>query len=431
MNGDNSNAICFVSDLHISGHRALDDLNILSEFKILLRSLISKADCELVILGDFLELLKSDFNIELESDPFYSELLNLLKDLSSKTNVTYILGNHDKNVIHKTEILSLLKKYGVNIPKSPFVFERSASVKNKEVIIFGEHGNQYDPLSRYKDLFNPNEIGLGDYYVKTVIGNIVSVRHKSWVNDVDKISPISSIPSFIFSNFFYRETSRLFKLVTIPFTFNLLFAKIVPLFLIYLFFIHGLKLSQQSLAVFALISFLVLIDFSFFIYGAVLLIFRVDFKRFMSKFGFWDKFEVLKAIETKEFTLRSEMVKKNINSHGKPPNFYFYGHTHQAKINGYYGDSFCVNTGQFGKGYAKVKSRLGLPAIYVPYSFSSYAIFKIVDGKNNPKAQIKLITKRRPIKTRLTWFQRISILESIRVLKKLRENKVEITSIDL
>ncbi len=431
MSNRKNDAICFVSDLHISGYRSLDDLDILSEFKVLLRSLISKADCELVILGDFLELLKSDFNAKLESDLFYLELLNLLKDLSSKTNVTYILGNHDKNVIHRKEILSLLKRYKINIPKNPFIYEKTLSVRNKEIIVFGEHGNQYDPLSRYKDLFNSNELGLGDYYVKNAIGNIVSLRHKSWVNDVDKISPISSVPSFIASNFFYRETSRLFKLVTIPFTFNLLFAKIAPLFLIYLFFFWGLKLSEQSLAVFIVISILILIDFSFFIYGAVLLIFRKDFKRFMSKFGFWDKFEVLKAIETKKFILADEMIKGNVTSFGKSPDFYFYGHTHQAKINGYYKNSFCVNIGQFGKGYAKVKSRLGLPAIYVPYSFSSYAIFRISEAENNTRAQIKLITKKKPIKTRLTWFQRISIIESIRVLRKLKENKVEISNIDL
>lgn len=426
-----NNAICFVSDLHISGFRALDELPIIFEFKELLRKLISKGNYELVILGDFLELLKSDFNLYLESDLFYLELLNLLKELSIKTDVTYVLGNHDKNVIHKKEILYILKKYKINIAKNPFAYEKTININDKKIIIFGEHGNQYDPLSKYKDIYDPKELGIGDYYVKNAIGNIVSLKHKSWVNDVDKITPISSVPSFIASNFFYKETSRLFKLVTIPFTFNLLFAKIIPLLLLYLFFFQGLKLSEQSLAVFTIIAILILIDFSFFIYGAVIIIFRKDFKRFMGKFGFWDKFEILKVIEGKKFTLKEDIIKGKTNSLGNSPDFYFYGHTHQAKIDGYYKSTFCVNTGQFSKGYAMVKSRIGFPAIYVPYSFCSYAIFKIIESKENQKVQIKLVTRKKPIKTKLTWFQRVSILESIKVLRKLKEDKIEIKNIDL
>ncbi|HOI18776.1 MAG TPA: metallophosphoesterase [Candidatus Woesearchaeota archaeon] len=426
---DNYRSICFVSDLHISGFRALDEIPIINEFKALLRALISKGDCELVILGDFLELLKTEFNLRIESDLFYLELLNLLKELSLKTNVTYILGNHDKNVIHRKEILSILKKYCINIPKNPFEYEKNLIIKEKNIVVFGEHGNQYDPLSSYNDIYDSEELGLGDYYIKNAIGNIVSKRQKSWINDVDKINPISSVPSFIASNFFYKETSRLFKLITIPFTFNLLFAKIIPLLLIYLFFFQGLKLSEQSLVVFSVVALLILIDFSFFIYGGVVFIFRKDFKKFMAKFGFWDKFKVLRAIEDKKFSLEEQMIKGNIKSFGNKVDFYFYGHTHLAKMDGYYNNSFCVNTGQFSKGYALVKSKIGLPAIYVPYSFCSYAFFRIIEDKNIYKAQIKLVTKKKPIKTKLTWFQRISIIESIRVLRKLTENKIEIKEI--
>ncbi len=201
----------FLSDLHVGDGTASDDFSFDEEFSLLLNR-IDEADskAELIILGDGLEILESnfvrnlglvDFSVVCESlngeviEAIYEKhklFFNCLKKFARKHKITYVVGNHDyylvPNELLRSEFLKKIDSENVKI--APYYYDE----KNG---IFAQHGNQYDVSNSFvltdkKKLIPP----IGDYITRRVMNDFEPFLRslnlpEEVVRDYDNVRPIS------------------------------------------------------------------------------------------------------------------------------------------------------------------------------------------------------------------------------------------------
>ena len=133
---------------------------------------------ELVLLGDILDLLQVEpveeefrkpsrlHHIAEVHESFFSALRRFS---DSGGRVNYVIGNHDHELMDpaffgtlREYIPSLNERHAEN-PLPHFVDEESG--------IYAEHGNQFDPLNRFKDFKDPDELPLGSVIVLKIINH--------------------------------------------------------------------------------------------------------------------------------------------------------------------------------------------------------------------------------------------------------------------
>src|ERR671913_470572 len=161
------------------------------------------------------ELQHCDFEVE------------LFKRTGSKIPITIMPGNHDYELACYPEFVDRLKDYNLNlVPEISITRE----VAGKRIWI--EHGQQHDERNHMPDFGNPHAQPVG-YFITTGIvgtaGRYSEFGRGNWLKDVQAVMPITEIPTWTISNYFYREMGPLLRLVLLPFLLLLVLGAVVVL----------------------------------------------------------------------------------------------------------------------------------------------------------------------------------------------------------
>jgi UDP-2,3-diacylglucosamine pyrophosphatase LpxH len=152
---------------------------------------------ELVMLGDILDLLQVE-PVEEEfckparlqriieaHEPFFTALGRFMNEGGK---VTYVIGNHDHELMDR-QLFGYLSDVlpGIN---AGYKGKPLAAYMDDEHGIYAEHGNQLDPLNRFSDFDDPDELPVGSAIVLNVVNpfepthplfdNIQGTRETLW-----------------------------------------------------------------------------------------------------------------------------------------------------------------------------------------------------------------------------------------------------------
>ncbi|MGF1472849.1 MAG: metallophosphoesterase [Rubrobacteraceae bacterium] len=209
----------FISDMHIGGDGELRNCDFEDELIDFLKNLEKEQDAELIINGDAFGLwefttLEGSEKLEavIEQQP---RLFEQFERTGSNIPITLMPGNHDYELAAYPQFIERLKDFNINlVPEVSIVKE----VAGKKVWI--EHGQQHDTNNRMPDFGNPYAQPVGYFVTAGIVGT--AGRHSefgrgNWLKDVQAVSPLTEIPAWIASNYFYREMGPFLRLVLLPF----------------------------------------------------------------------------------------------------------------------------------------------------------------------------------------------------------------------
>jgi UDP-2,3-diacylglucosamine pyrophosphatase LpxH len=209
----------FISDMHIGGDGELRNCDFEEELVAFLKGLEQKDNVELIINGDAFglwEFTSLEGMEKLEALIGQQPLIfEQFKATGSRIPITIMPGNHDYELACYPEFIERLGDFNLSlVPEISIVRE----VAGKKVWI--EHGQQYDDYNRMPDFGNPYAQPLGYFVTTGIVGT--AGRHSNfgkgnWLKDVRAVVPLTEIPTWMTSNYFYREMGPLLRLVLLPF----------------------------------------------------------------------------------------------------------------------------------------------------------------------------------------------------------------------
>ena len=220
----------FISDMHIGGDGALHNIDFEDELIEFLKSLEHEQDAELIINGDAFGLWEFTTLVGTEKLEALieqqSRLFEQLKKTGSKIPITLMPGNHDYELACYPEFIDdRLKEYNLNLVPEVSMTREVAGKK-----IWIEHGQQHDERNHMTDFGNPYAQPVG-YFITTGIvgtaGRYSEFGRGNWLKDVQAIMPITEIPTWTISNYFYREMGPLLRWILLPFLLLLTFGAVV------------------------------------------------------------------------------------------------------------------------------------------------------------------------------------------------------------
>jgi UDP-2,3-diacylglucosamine pyrophosphatase LpxH len=209
----------FISDMHIGGDGALQHCDFEAELIEFLGSLEQKQDVELIINGDAFGLwefttLEGPEKLEALIEQ-QSRLFEQFRETGGKLPITIMPGNHDYELACYPEYVDRLKDYNLNLVQEISIAREVAGKK-----VWVEHGQQHDATNRMPQFGNPYAEPVGYFVTAGIVGT--SGRYSdfgrdNWLKDVQAVMPITDIPTWMISNYFYREMGPLLRLVLLPF----------------------------------------------------------------------------------------------------------------------------------------------------------------------------------------------------------------------
>ncbi len=366
--------LVFLSDLHFEASQH-DNFDSFEELHQLLEELAQEHEpLELVLLGDILELLEVPCRGSLNklerilADSRYRDLFEHFKAFSQHHPIRYIIGNHDREVIWNESIQKTLAESGITVAKPPEANRTwRFSSEGLSFTVYAEHGNQFDPPNRYVNFHEPLETPLGEHIVTDLIRPFKRLVGASepWAADIDNVRPLATIPWWIFSRYFYHETNRALRFLSIPILMSFALTRILPIVLIWLHL--GLRKLDTLFEVprFLLLSAFVLLFFDLTIVMVALFLYLIkrDIQKTFKAYGFRHHKEVLKrrdhVIQTcVEEKLRDDAV-----------DLVVFGHTHQRLLQGVASGGRpkgYANTGTWTKVMWRVNALLNFPPVFIP-----------------------------------------------------------------
>jgi UDP-2,3-diacylglucosamine pyrophosphatase LpxH len=209
----------FISDMHIGGDGELENCDFEMELIDFLKHLERKDDAELIINGDAFGLWefttlegmeKLEALIEQQSG-----LFEQFKATGSKIPITIMPGNHDYELACYPEYVDRLREYNLNLVQEVSI---TREVAGKKVWI--EHGQQHDERNHMPEFGNPYAEPVGYFVTAGIVGTAgrySEFGRGNWLKDVQAVMPITDIPTWMISNYFYREMGPLLRLILLPF----------------------------------------------------------------------------------------------------------------------------------------------------------------------------------------------------------------------
>ncbi len=398
------NKIYVISDMHLTGDISIDDVVAIKAFIDLLKRIKKERVC-LLLLGDFFDVQNN--SKELFKHKLYDKLFKALSEFSKHNEIKYVLGNHDRLVYKNKELMNLIEKSGIKIVKHKYYH----TLIYKGIKISFEHGNQYDPLSKYKEMSNPIESPLAEHISQDLFS-----LNSGWLKEVWKLRPYSRIPLWLFSKFFYYDSSKTLKLLLLPFFLSLFLTKLIPIFLIYfLFFKRSLN---QFISIFGMMLLLILsIDISSLFLFIFIKVLMRDLKSLFLKFGFFSSNSLLNR--SKNFVKNIvNVLKKGKTSFNQDLDILICGHTHKVdymKIK----NRIYVNTGCWLKNFISIKSPLNFPKVFIDIPRFNYAEIIL----NNDKIEIMLHEILVPFIPKLNRLEKFALLHKyFYILKKYKKS---------
>jgi len=210
----------FISDLHIGGDEQLGEVDFLDELLGFLRDLPERDEkAELIVNGDAFglwEFTQVEGLAKLDAlVDRYPELFEQLRATGERVPITLIPGNHDYELATNPAYVERLAAYNVRLEQAVAI-EREIGA----TVVHVEHGMQEDPNNRIPDFGNAYANPPG-YFVNrqvTSLAGRLSGRGKyNWLKDIQAVMPMTQIPDWMISNYFYREMSPWLRYAVVPF----------------------------------------------------------------------------------------------------------------------------------------------------------------------------------------------------------------------
>ena len=215
-----------VSDLHIGGDEQLRRCEFESEFVDFLADLETRTaeapageTIELIVLGDAFGLWEftevdglAKFDVLVES---YPDLFAQLRATGERVRITFIPGNHDYELACGPERVERLAAYNVTLERERHLLR---DLDGRRIWI--EHGMQRDPNNAIPDFGNPYANPAGYFvnrHVTSRAGRLSERGRYNWLKDIQSVQPMTEIPRWMASNYFYREMSPLLRYAALPF----------------------------------------------------------------------------------------------------------------------------------------------------------------------------------------------------------------------
>jgi UDP-2,3-diacylglucosamine pyrophosphatase LpxH len=219
--------LVFLSDTHIGGAAGSEIFDSAPELTALLEDL-SRHDgpVELVLVGDFLDLLRMDAGrgggdrvAETIARPEYRELFASLRRFAAAPGhrVVYVVGNHDAELWWNPEVRRTLHQAGL---VQAFALSYAASFASQPGrLVYCEHGNQFDPANTLVDYANPLDTPVGAHVVTELvrpIGAGVAVTRSIDLREVSYVFPLAAIPEWVAGRIFYQFLGQVLRWLLIP-----------------------------------------------------------------------------------------------------------------------------------------------------------------------------------------------------------------------
>lgn len=406
----------FISDLHIGGDGALRHCDFMDELLAFLRELKQHdGDAELIINGDAFGLweftsVQGMDKLEALIDQ-QTELFEQFKATGSQIKITLMAGNHDYELACYPEFIDRLRDFNIDLVPEVAITREVAGET-----IWIEHGMQYDENNRMPDFGNPYAQPFGYHITSRIVGTAGKVSDfgkDNWLKDIQSVASLKDIPSWMASNYFYKEMAPLLRYVLLPFL--LLFSFSVLVFaagmlesagIVDFNIITGNRFFLWLGTVGDLLAFIFTVNgaiLSFLLLLAVPLYFIIrDIRSTVSQYNVLDTDETGTQLgEDSSSYLRA--ARQVFQDHSDVKIFIF-GHTHRAFLNQQSDGKVILNTGTWLKLFDKIPVLLGyLPAVYYPrFRMSSY---KITEEDGHPVIYYREIPKE--TQQELSWLQRL------------------------
>ena len=220
-----------ISDTHIGGDGELASCDFETELIQFLKFFEEQEDAELIINGDAFglwEFTTLEGIEKLEALIGQQEkLFEQFKRTGEKMPITVMPGNHDYELACYPEYIDRLKEYNLHLVPEVSI---TREVAGKKVWI--EHGQQHDERNRMPDFGNPYAEPVGYFVTAGIVGTAgrySEFGRGNWLKDVQAVMPLTDIPTWTISNYFYREMGPVLRWVLLPFLLLLVLGAVVAL----------------------------------------------------------------------------------------------------------------------------------------------------------------------------------------------------------
>jgi len=401
-----------VSDLHIGGDEQLEQVDFLDELLGFLRDLeAGDEDAELVVNGDAFGLWEftevegpAKFDALLDA---YPELFDQLRATGERVPITIIPGNHDYELAAYDAYVDRLAEYNVTL-------EQTVSLTREvgDYVVYVEHGMQRDPYNAIPDFGNPYANPPG-YFVNRQItsraGQLSARGRYNWLKDIQAVTPMTQIPDWMLSNYFYKEMSPLLRYASVPFL--ALFNVGVLYVVAYALDVTGIwtapmNVIQSFLGFFGPVGRLVdLVLAGTLVLIVVLAVLAVplfflarDVRRTLRRFGLFEP-GAARAPDAAYLEGAREVFAADPSVA-----VFVYGHTHRASVTPL-DDRLVVNTGTWLKRLTRVEPLVGvLPVVfYAAYRLNYVRLSATADGA--VLVEYEVVDKPNPHEE--TWLERL------------------------
>ncbi|MBV9452769.1 MAG: hypothetical protein JOZ19_01405, partial [Rubrobacter sp.] len=398
----------------IGGDGELQNCDFEVELIEFLQQLEQKQGAELIINGDAFGLwefttIEGTEKLEtlIKQQP---KLFEQFKATGSKIAITIMPGNHDYELACYPEYVDRLKAYNLNLVQEKSITREVAGKK-----LWIEHGQQRDVANHMPDFGNPYAQPVGYFVTREIVGTAgrySEFSRRNWLKDVQAVMPITDIPTWTISNYFYREMGPLLRLIVLPLLlllslgFLVLLGWLVSAVGIFDYnpildnpLTRSLGITGDVLRVILLIEGVIAF---FLLVAAIPLGFLLrDVRKTLNRFNIYRPEEP--ATEADAPYLEAA---RRVFEDDPDVAVFIYGHTHIASLNEVDG-KVVINTGTWLKLPKKASVLFGwLPPVYYPSFHLNY--FKIAEEEGKVTIYYKRIRKKPP--SELTLTQRVLTL---------------------
>jgi hypothetical protein len=149
----------------------------------------------------------------------YRELFATLRAFAGAEGhrVVYVAGNHDAELWWNPRIQRSLIDAGL---VEVFGLSYQASFASlPELLIYCEHGNQFDPTNSITDYANPLDTPVGAHVVTELVrpvGSGVAVTRSIDLRDVSYVFPLAAIPQWVAGQIFYQFLGQVLRWLLAP-----------------------------------------------------------------------------------------------------------------------------------------------------------------------------------------------------------------------
>jgi UDP-2,3-diacylglucosamine pyrophosphatase LpxH len=218
--------LVFLSDCHIGGDNGRDIFESPDDLAALFDDLARHpGPVELVLAGDFFDCLRIGTVAEGENRasatiarPEYRELFESLRGFASGKDrtVTYLPGNHDAEIWWNADIRSCLDREGL---VHGFTLSYAATFASEpDVLVYCEHGNEFDPSNLKRNYDDPFDTPLGDHIVTEIIPRLPSgwTAEALQLDEIDHVFPLDIIPEWTAGRLFYALVTEAVRWLLLP-----------------------------------------------------------------------------------------------------------------------------------------------------------------------------------------------------------------------